>query len=68
MKENTKNVKLCGQYKWNWNKTMNLEIKGCGLDVGKYYKHCNLKCTQTVKYCITSHIKVYPRVDYRTRS
>ena len=35
MKENTKNVKLCAQFKWNWNITMNLEIKGCGLDVGK---------------------------------
>ena len=35
MKENTKNVKLCAKFKWNRNKTMNLEIKGCGLDVGK---------------------------------
>jgi len=35
MEENTNNVKLCAQFKWSRNKTMNLENKGCVLDVGK---------------------------------
>jgi len=35
MKENNKKLKLFGQFKWNRNKIMNLEMKGCGLDVGK---------------------------------
>jgi len=41
MKENNKNVNLCAQFKWNRNKTMNLEIKGCGVDVGKVQTHQN---------------------------
>jgi len=35
IKENNKKLKLFAQFKWNRNKTMNLEMKGCGLDVGK---------------------------------